>query len=338
MIELFSGRGLVRGSVLLLGAALGCAGPAPSRVVKQPVAGEPACRPDRDREAISAMAGQFRVSFAFDETESMAEGYRLHAPYRAKADEVVEILEASERKIVLQHVLLVSDSGGKSVAMKHWRQDWTFEDSDLLEFRGQRTWERRVVAPADVACSWSQAVFEVDDGPRYESFGRWSHGDGTSTWSSQETWRPLPRREYTKRSDYDLLLGRNAHVVTTTGWVHEQTNLKVVLDTNRTLAREHGVNRYERVSLKDGGLVRSYLDDTAAFWRGVREEWQHVFASFDRFTVLADVEGKPLHEWLAPLADRGRAGPSGERRADARDVIARFVHAAARPPNRQSLR
>jgi hypothetical protein len=333
-------RGGTRTTILVIATLSGCSTTAKAPSVKPPAADRPhVCLPDRDRRAIGAMAGQFRVSFAFDETEAVAAGYALHAPYRAQAEEVVEIIEATENKMVLQHVLLVSNADGKTAAMKHWRQDWTFEDPDILEFRGDRTWERRMIERAEVACTWSQAVFEVDDGPRYESFGRWLHADKTSTWSSQETWRPLPRREYTKRNDYDLLLGRNEHVVTDGGWVHEQNNAKMVLHAGRALAREHGVNRYERVALQDAPLARTYLDDTALFWRGVREAWRDVFARHARFTLLAEVDGKPLNEWLSPLIETGRHRPAGAGKGnEARDLIARFVHPGFLQSNTQSLR
>jgi hypothetical protein len=327
--------------ILVIAALSGCSTPAKLPSVKPPVAadGSHACVPDRDRRAIGAMAGQFRVSFAFDETEAVADGYALHAPYRAQAEEVVEIIEATENKIVLQHVLLVSNAEGRVAAMKHWRQDWTFEDPDILEFRGDRTWQRRVLERADVACTWSQAVFEVDDGPRYESFGRWVHTGNTSSWSSQETWRPLPRREYTKRNDYDLLLGRNEHVITDLGWAHEQHNAKMILHTGRTLAREHGVNRYQRVALPNAPLARIYLDDTALFWRGVREAWRDIFATHARFTLLAEVDGKPLNEWLSPLIEATRHRPvGGGEGTEARHLIARFVHPTLPPSNTQSLR
>jgi hypothetical protein len=79
--------------------------------------------------------------------------------------------------VSLQHILVVEKDGKRS-PLKHWRQDWTFEDAELLEFRGQRSWARRVLSPLEARCTWSQAVFEVDDGPRYEGSGRWTHARG----------------------------------------------------------------------------------------------------------------------------------------------------------------
>ena len=47
------------------------------------------------------------------------------------------------------------------------------------------------------------------------------HGGGVSTWISDETWRPLPRREFSVRKDYDVLVGTNRHTITAQGWVQE---------------------------------------------------------------------------------------------------------------------
>ena len=78
--------------------------------------------------------------------------------------------------------------------------------------------------------SWSQFVYQVDDSPRYEGFGEWKHYQNSSTWKSNETPRPLPRREKSVRSDYDLIIGTNIHTITPSGWVHEQNNNKVTLE------------------------------------------------------------------------------------------------------------
>ena len=82
------------------------------------------------------------------------------------------------------------------MVMKHWRQDWTYEDTDLHVYKGKSTWEQETKPAADTRGKWTQAVFQVDDSPRYEVVGKWSHQGGMSTWNSDTCWRPLPRREF----------------------------------------------------------------------------------------------------------------------------------------------
>jgi hypothetical protein len=281
------------------------------------------CDPARDRAAILAMAGTFSVAFKFEETEALSPGYTPERPYLAEATEVVIPLEASDTHVVLQHVLLLPKHG-QHQAQKHWRQDWSFEDSSLVEFQGRRIWARRELTPMAVHCTWSQAVFEVDDGPRYESIGRFVHGgsgdSARSEWTSQSTWRPLPRREYTHRDDYDVLVGTNKHVISRSGWLHEQDNVKLVLDGERKLVRERGLNQYRRIESAEADVARRYLEHTASFWADVRAEWQAVLDHSPRLLVHQELSGKPLYETLFPMAD--------VKTEPARDVQRAQIHAA----------
>jgi hypothetical protein len=68
---------------------------------------------------------------------------------------------------------------------------------------------------------------QVDDSPRYESIGTWVHVDGRHEWQSK-TDSPLPRREFTKRSDYNVLRRGNRIYLTPQGWMFEQDNKKIV--------------------------------------------------------------------------------------------------------------
>lgn len=308
---------LLRLSLLV---ALSCT----ARTGLAPESSKAACDPAKDRAAIRAMAGAFKVSFAFDETVALSPGYALRAPYRAEAMEVVEVLEETENTLVLQHVLLIT-SEGKRAPMKHWRQDWTFEDPSLRVFRGNSTWEQTETSPSERRCAWSQAVFEVDDGPRYEALGRWVHEPGISTWTSAPTFRPLPRREYTQRSDYDVLQAINRHTLTPNGWVHEQDNTKLILKEGRALAREHGVNRYDRASLPEAALAHQYLVDTGPFWKAVRAAWEQQWTGHAQQSVRAEVDGKRLYEHLFPLAESSKTLSAPEQRQKAEQFVSQYV-------------
>ena len=96
--------------------------------------------------------------------------------------------------------------------------------------RASNAWAPREVPEDQRRGAWVQSVYQVDDSPRYAARGRWEHSDGLSTWISDETWRPLPRREFSVRKDYDVLVGTNRHTITPTGWVQEENNLKLALD------------------------------------------------------------------------------------------------------------
>lgn len=311
-------------ALVALVPACASAPPKPAATVPTAASVASTCDVTRDRAAIRGMAGSFLVTFTFDETEVLTEGYQRRPRSRTSAREVVHVIEDSEKKMSLQHILLVREKGHVE-AMKHWRQDWVFEDTTLLEFEGHETFARRELSPSDISCAWSQAVFEVSDAPRYESVGRWVHAGDTSTWSSAPTWRPLPRREYTKRHDYDVLIGQNRHVVRPDGWVHEQNTEKRVLANDRSLVREVGENRYVRSSYDDAELANAYLRETSPFWAGVREEWQTTFIAKPRFKLVDKVDSKLLYEVLFPLADQTRTAAVPDARKRVRDTLDRYV-------------
>lgn len=319
-------------SICLAGltAAASCAAPgqpAQTAVSKQAVvsaADANACQEAEDRAAIAAMAGSYHVNFDFEETDVLTPGYQRHDPMNTAGTELVIPIQNEPGHVSLQHILVLG-TGPKADVIKHWRQDWTFQDRDLLEFVGRNTWQRRRVSVAEARCAWTQAVFEVDDTPRYEGIGRWLHDARGSVWQSNQTWRPLPRREYTKRTDYDVLIGVNRHRIMPgdDGWQHEQDNSKLVLEPRHELVRESGVNRYTRVDSSDTIAAANYWQATAAFWRLVRDEWATRIAQASQLELVTEVDGKRLYDRLFERID-ARADPAGDA-AFIHDAIGRYV-------------
>ena len=276
---------------------------------------------ERDRRAILAMAGGYRTTFDFIETIGFTPDYQPRPPYQSWATEYVYVIADEPRLISLQHILVMTfqgDDGSLSEPMvtKHWRQDWRYEDHDLHVYAGRNRFERRRLPPDQVRGTWSQSVFQVDDSPRYQAVGRWHHNANHSTWTSNDTWRPLPRRESSVRDDYDVLAGTNRVTLVPQGWVHEEDNLKVVLNDNREpaeqmpfLAREAGLNRYRHVTGYDFSAGDVYWDRTAPFWAEVRDAWGRVFAEHDAFTLRPAAHGKPLFQVMFELAERFAEAP-----------------------------
>jgi hypothetical protein len=294
-------------------------------------AGPAGCDPARDRAAILSMAGVYDVQFSFAETVALAPGYQPRPAYRAQASELVVVVESGEHKIVLQHILAVNDAGDRE-AIKHWRQDWTYEDRVLLEYRGpdqpqdarSDRWQKASLSAEQARCSWTQAVFEINDGPRYEGWGRFVHGPGASTWASNETWRPLPRRERA-RKDYEVIVGVNRHTITAGGWAHEQDNTKLALRGGpRGLVREHGVNVYSRRPDEDLPLARAFWSQHEAFWRDVRAAWARVIDARSSLSLRRGTSASALYDELVGV--RGVTA-AGDRVARAEQVLLRHLEA-----------
>jgi len=269
---------------------------------------------ERDRRAILAMAGPYRVSFDFLEIARFDPALKPDAPYQSWATEYVFVAEDRANFIALQHVLAMRalDKDGKvsdPVVMRHWRQEWRYEAPELLAYEGANTWARRPVAEADRRGAWVQSVLQVDDSPRYAARGRWRHEGGVSSWISEETWRPLPRREFSVRKDYQVLAGTNRHSITPSGWLQEENNLKLVLGGEpRMLAREYGVARYERIRGYDFSPAERYFAATEPFWAEVRAAWREAGAGGKLALRAQPDQGQlfmPFFEYADKLAEGG---------------------------------
>src|SRR5688500_8439634 len=284
---------------------------------------------ERDRRAILAMAGPYRVSFDFLEVVRYDPSLKQDAPYQSWGTEYVFVSEDRPELIALQHVLVMRmrlEDGKTSEPMvvRHWRQEWRYQPEFLLAYEGAQTWARQAVPAEARRGAWSQSVLQVDDSPRYAASGRWQHAGGVSTWISEETWRPLPRREFSVRKDYDVLVGTNRHTITPQGWVQEENNLKVVQQSGKFLAREYGVARYERIRDYDFSPGETYYKRTEPFWAEVRAAWRELEQGRGRFSVRAPVDQGQLFIPFFDYAQRLAEGAPFDRDA-ARNFVRRTL-------------
>jgi len=301
---------------------------------------------ERDRRAILAMAGTYRTSFDFLEVIGFRPDFKPDRPYQSWGTEYVYVVRDEPRFISLQHLLVMFVQGddGKVAGpfvTKHWRQDWTYEDPELVTYRGKLSWARERPGADAIKGTWTQAVFQVDDSPRYEAIGRWEHFGNVSSWQSTRTWRPLPRREWSVRKDYDVLIGTNRVTITPTGWVYEEDNAKTVLDEHGrpasaapVLAKEIGLSRYERIVGFDDSAGRRYQERTEPFWAEVRAAWKDVARRHPRFTLRAAADQAqlfvPLFEYAGKLED-GAAYDAADARAFVRKTVEGYLEPNASP-------
>lgn len=288
----------------------------------------PAADPVADRKAILGMLGEYDVDFAFDETVLLAPGYERAPAQRSGGSEVVILVEdsthadGSPSRIVLQHILVDPKSGHVT---KHWRQDWVYEAAQRFEFSADQTWRVRPLAPERTRGAWTQCVYEVSDAPRYCGTGRWNHKYGVATWTSDRTWRPLPRREYTKRKDYNAMNVENRHTIVPGGWTHEQDNTKAVRaadgSTERTIAREYGFNDYRKDTDVDFTPALDYWAATSDYWARVRARWDGFFGAGHGLRLKTEVDGMAL---IIPLFTQASEVEEGTAVGDA-EIDAAFA-------------
>ncbi|NZA28149.1 hypothetical protein H0E84_17355 [Luteimonas sp. SJ-92] len=284
--------------------------------------------PQRDRAAILAMQGEYDVDFSFDETVLLAPDYERASAKRSGGSEIVIVVEDGPKRIVLQHILVDPKSGHVT---KHWRQDWEYEAPRRFEFSADQTWHVRDIAPELTRGAWTQCVYEVSDAPRYCGTGRWNHRYGVATWTSDRTWRPLPRREYTTREDYNALNVENRHTLVPGGWTHEQDNTKVVRaadgSTVRTIAREFGFNDYRSDTEVDFTPAIDYWRATKDYWARVRAHWDAYLSQPPGLRLKTEVDGMAM---IVPLFEQAQRVQDGETVSDAEmeAVFAQWAEAA----------
>ncbi|HVJ11823.1 MAG TPA: DUF6607 family protein [Burkholderiales bacterium] len=278
---------------------------------------------ERDRRAILAMAGPYRVSFDFLEVVRYDAALKPDAPYQSWGTEYIFVSEDRPDFVALQHILVMRMVGANEpMVVRHWRQEWRYQADALLAYEGNNTWARRSLK--DKSGSWTQTVLQVDDSPRYAASGRWQHAGGISTWISEETRRPLPRREFSVRKDYDVLVGTNRHTITPQGWVQEENNIKLVQQSGKYLAREYGVARYERIRDYDFSAGETYYQRTEPFWAEVRAAWRELGEGRPRFSLRAPVDQGQLFIPFFDYAQRLAEGAPFDRDA-ARNFVRRTL-------------
>ncbi len=245
----------------------------------------------QDREAIKSMCGCYEVSFKFADTFGADTTYKPHHAHHSKGLEWVTLLADEKKKLVLQHLLIADTS-----IIKHWRQDWIFENQDFFVFEKDNTWKYAKRSASEVKGQWTQKVYQVDDSPRYEGSATWVHVDGKHFWENV-TDSPLPRREFTTRTDYNVLKRKNRHEITTYGWLHEQDNDKILRGSEKGdifVAQEKGWNVYKRVADEKCALAQNWWKKNSPFWAEVRKTWDNVFAQKQTLKFEKAIDKKPM--------------------------------------------
>lgn len=249
------------------------------------------------KKNIDKMCGCFTVDFKYAETFSPDTTYKFHDREHQKGIELVLPIERTDTKIILQHLLVVNDT----TVIKHWREDWIYEQLSLLQYNGDKQWTKQILAAKDVQNKWVQTVWEVDDAPRYQGISEWITVDSKALWQNT-TNAPLPRREYTKRNDYNILKRGNKIIVTDNAWWHEQDNQKINKSaTEKLIVEEKGMNYYAKTDNSKCEKAKQWWKANSSFWNIVRIEWDNYFKTHNSINLKAKVDDKRLDEYFTDL-------------------------------------
>jgi hypothetical protein len=251
------------------------------------------------KKIVDKLCGCFEVSFKYAETFAPSSDYKFHE--REEIGGTAELalpIEVTDNKIVIQHLLVV----GNNTVVKHWREEWSYENPEIWRYKGDRTWVKETVSADDVKNKWTQTVWEVGDEPRYQGFSQFVNLDGKIVWQNT-TDAPLPRREYSVRSDYNILKRTNRLNITDSGYLHEQDNQKIIRSngTDKLLVEEKGHNIYKRIAESECAAAKEYWEKNGAYWGKVRKVWADYITAHNSISLKNKIDDKMLHEYLMAL-------------------------------------
>ena len=256
----------------------------------------------KDTNAIMKMCGCFEVTFNFSETINLnnRENYKPSQDYQTSpVYELAIPIKQDKNHISIQHILQVGDDNYRSI-VKHWRQDWIYQNKNLYIYEKDNKWNYKKLNKSNYKGQWTQKVYQVDDSPRYEGSSSWVHVDGKSFWENT-TPAPLPRREFSKRKDYNVLLRSNRHEITNYGWFHGQNNEKVDRINSieeEVLAFEVGYNYYKRVANDKCKYAKEWWLENEKKWEIVRNIWAEIYSQNKNLSLKSEYNGKRLYEYL----------------------------------------
>lgn len=279
---------------------------------------------EQDRNAIKAMEGCYKVEFNFAETFSPDTAYEYHDRYYSWGIEYVFVIEDEEDFISLQHLLIINDS----TIIKHWRQDWVYEETTLLAYDRDKTWNTIEYTPEEVEGTWTQKVYQVDDSPRYESKGTWVHVDGKHYWEGTGD-APLPRREFSKRDDYNVMRRHSRMELTDNGWFLEKDNEKIVRDDSgdKLICQEKGMETFTPGDYNCQPAI-DWWNEQQEYWKDVRTAWNEVFEENPKLKLTKKVDDKMLWQRLFEYGDEvAESGKSKGVKAEVKAIIEKYIGA-----------
>ena len=252
----------------------------------------------KDINSIKEMCGCFEIRFDFAETfiKTDYKDYKHSKNYSPGGLEWAQLIVDNKNQISIQHIL-IAGSKERPYIIKHWRQDWLYQNTNFYIYDHNNNWNYIKKEKKEVKGQWTQKVFQVDDSPRYEGSGSWVHVDGKSYWENI-TPAPLPRREYSKRNDYNVTERGNRQEITSTGWVHDQNNKKIIRKEgmkDEVLAYEKGYNNYVKVEDSKCEAAVNWWVENKNKWGKVRNKWKEVYGRNKDLSLKKIINNNPLY-------------------------------------------
>ncbi len=96
----------------------------------------------------------------------------------------------------------------------------------------------------------------------------------------------------------------NVHEITSTGWIHDQDNDKIVRSEKGddiVLAQEKGHDVYTKVDDSKCKAAHNWWTVNTTLWKSVRDKWETVYKTDTNLSLQKAVDNQPLFMKLFSL-------------------------------------
>lgn len=281
----------------------------------------------KDRETLKKLCGCFEVEFKYKETFGYAKNYKVTDKYINEALEWVSYEEQSDGSVSMQHILVIDST----TLIKHWREDWVFEGTEYFDYEKTYVWNKIKEDKNNAKNKWLQKVYQVDDRVQYAGIASFVYFDNKILWQSQVD-APLPRREYTKRTDYNVMNRLNRLYISDKGYMHEQDNFKIYRNDNNVdtlISEEKGWNNYVKVEESKCQAAIDWWNKNKIFWQDVRSIWNEILKDKTRLDMHWEIDGKQLYEVLfklnVALVNNSKQYNSLKAKEEIKNIITEYI-------------
>ncbi len=120
---------------------------------------------------------------------------------------------------------------------------------------------------------------------------------------------------------------KNRHKITDYGWVHEQDNIKILINNDeKIIAEEKGWNKYVKTEDSKCQAAKDWWVKNENYWREVRNAWNDFYNSKETISFHKSVDKKPMFsgffeldwndEFVNNLKQHGYLGKTDEEIVD----------------------
>lgn len=230
----------------------------------------------KDLLAMQALPGCFLVAKRAVDTFRLQKEYKASLPYNENYHVfiVAEAIGAGKKGTRFQFI-----EQREAEVRKGQTLEWRWQEIEMILFRKPFFWQKVSLNEGITRNTWMLRKYFASGDPNYQCIASWHHSFNHHSWECF-TWSPLPERERSQRSQYNVLARGAVYRATHLGWRHEQNNEKVLLEAGRAdwLAQERVEIDYRKVHPKECRKASTYWRNNKNIWHDVQEQWARIFA------------------------------------------------------------